>query len=61
MLEEFSMEDRCYFIQHWTGTPKLPAEGVKGLGLTIAKANSDKRIYGQTCFSRINLPVFNTR
>ena len=34
-FEALSAEDRLYFIQHWTGTAKVPAEGVKEMHLQI--------------------------
>jgi hypothetical protein len=62
VLEELAPEDRSYFIQHWTGTPKIPAEGLKAMELSIMKkSKGDTRIFGQTCFNRIMLPVFEKK
>lgn len=47
------------FIQHWTGTPKLPAEWTADMELTIAKNTNDQRMFAQTCFNKLSLPDLN--
>lgn len=62
ILEELSNQERSYFIQHWTGSPKIPAEGIKSMELSIMKkSKADKRIFGQTCFGRITVPAFESK
>jgi E3 ubiquitin-protein ligase NEDD4 len=60
-LEELSGEDRVYFIQHWTGTPKLPVEGLKGMEFQISRGRNDKRIFSQTCFNGLRLPDYESK
>ena len=63
VLEELTTEELAWFIQHWTGSPKVPADGVKSLNLSIMKKNgtTDRRIFSQTCFGRIMLPNFENK
>jgi hypothetical protein len=58
LFSELSPEDQGHFMQHWTGTPKLPAEGLKEMSLAILRGNDTKRMFAQTCFNNLSLPKF---
>ena len=34
-MEELGGEQRIYFMHHWTGIPKVPADGLKKMNLQI--------------------------
>jgi hypothetical protein len=60
-LEGLSARDRMYLIQHWTGLPKISAEGFKGTNLNIVRGSYDGRLFAQTCFNKLHLPEFPTK
>jgi hypothetical protein len=50
-----------HFIQHWTGLPKIPAEGFKGIKLKIVKGSYEERLYSQTCFNKLHMPELESK
>jgi hypothetical protein len=50
-----------HFIQHWTGLPKIPAEGFKGIKLKIVKGSYEERLYAQTCFNKLHMPELESK
>ena len=48
------------FIYHWTGLPKISAEGFKHTKLTITKHNKNN-LFAQTCFNKLLLPEYKTK
>jgi hypothetical protein len=50
-----------HFIQHWTGLPKIPAEGFKGIKLKIVKGSYKERLYAQTCFNKLHMPLLESK
>jgi hypothetical protein len=60
-MEGLSARDRMYLIQHWTGLPKISAEGFKGTNLTIVKGQYNGRLFAQTCFNKLHMPEFENK
>jgi len=64
ILRKLSGEDKGFFIQIWTGSPKIHPEGFSKMGLAIHKAELKDRmafIFGQTCFNKLNLPPYESK
>jgi len=66
VLNEFTQEQRAWFLQFATGTTRVPVEGFKGLiGMRGPQKFSIHRAYGadrlpsaHTCFNQLDLPDY---
>jgi hypothetical protein len=62
ILESYTAEKRCHFIQFVTGSPRIPLEGFKALQpmFTIQRiAETNKLPSASTCFNLLKLPDYN--
>lgn len=66
ILEEFTEEQRAWFLQFVTGTSQVPLEGFKALvgmrgpqKFSIHRAHSTERLpTAHTCFNQLDLPEY---